>query len=294
MHTKRKRDTLAAAIMLTPFMIFFALFVVYPLAVNLYYSFTNYNLNTASWVGLRNYLRLPQDETFVKACKNTFLYAFVSVLALTGLGLLTAVFMNKASRGIKWLRMLLLYPYATSMTAVSMIWLMMLDPNHGFANKALHFMGLAGKNWLFDTRLALGCLIFINVWKNLGYCMLIYLAGINSIPNELYEAATVDGAGEARRLFSITLPMIRPVAFFVFVTTLVEGFKTFEQVQIMTRGDPLNETTTIVHQIYMYGFSEFKMGYAAAMAMVLLAIVMLLTLINYRINRTSETEVYGG
>ena len=217
----------------------------------------------------------------------------MSVAFLTSLGLAVAVMLNRSTRAVKGLRVLFLYPYATSMTAVSMIWLMLLDPNHGFVNKALRSIGLSGWQWLFDADLALGCLIFINIWKNLGYCMLIYLAGINSIPQELYEAATVDGAGELRRFFSITVPMIRPVAFFVLITTMVEGFKTFEQVQVMTRGDPMNATTTIVHQIYMYGFNDFKMGYASAMAVVLLLIVLALTLINLRINNASEAEVFG-
>ena len=293
MHSLKRKDLRAAAFMLLPFMIFFVLFVLYPLGVNLYYSFTDYNMNTAAWVGLRNFARLPRDTAFVKACRNTLVYAFVSVFALTALGLLTAVLLNRGTRAIKGLRLLFLYPYATSMTAISMIWLMVFDPNHGFLNKLLRFMSMSGANWLFDENLALGCLIFVNVWKNLGYCMLIYLAGINSIPQELYEAATVDGAGEARRLFSITIPMIRPVMFFVFITTMVDGFKTFEQVQIMTRGDPLNATTTIVHQIYLNGFNDFRMGYASAMAVVLLAVVLVLTLINYRVNSLSEREVYG-
>ena len=279
--------------MLLPFLVFFLLFVLYPIAVNLVLGFTNYNLDKADWIGLRNFVRLSQDPVFGKACVNTMIYAFVSVAFLTGLGLLVAVLLNRTSRGIKWLRMLFLFPYATSMTAISMIWLMMLDPNHGFVNKMLRAVGFHSEQWLFDTRLALGCLIFVNVWKNLGYCMLIYMAGISSIPDELYEAAKVDGAGEFRRLLSITIPTIRPVAFFVFITTLVDGFKTFEQVQIMTRGDPLNATTTIVHQIYMYGFNDFRMGYASAMAVVLLLIVLTLTLINLRLNKASELGVYG-
>ncbi len=293
MHSLKRRDLLAAALMLLPFMVFFVFFVLYPAGVNLYLSFTDYNLNNANWIGLRNFQRLLMDSTFVKACMNTCIYAFTSVFFLTGLGLLTAVLLNQNSRVLKWLRVLFLYPYATSMTAISMIWLMLLDPNHGFINRALRAIALSGEQWLFDTHLALGCLIFINIWKNLGYCMLIYLAGINSIPVELYEAATVDGAGELRRLFSITIPMIRPVAFFVFITTMIEGFKTFEQVQIMTRGDPINATTTIVHQIYMYGFNDFKMGYASAMATVLLLAVLALTMLNYRINSIAEAGVYG-
>ncbi|MBQ4157471.1 MAG: sugar ABC transporter permease [Clostridia bacterium] len=291
MHGYKKRDTLSAIGMLAPVMVFFLLFIIYPALKNVWYSFTNYNLNVDTWIGIKNYTRLLEDTTFIKAFKNTCIYAFVSVLSLTTLGFLAAALLSKGFRGVKWLRMLLIFPYATSMAAVSMIWLMMYDPNNGFINKALRAIGLMGEKWLFDESLALGCLIFVNIWKNIGYCMLIYLAGINSIPEELYEAATVDGAGEATRLFRITLPMVRPVAFFVLITTMVDAFKTFEQVQIMTRGDPLYATTTIVHQIYQYGFNEFRMGYAAAMAVVLLAIVMILTLINFRLNRSNESEV---
>ncbi|MBQ9407976.1 MAG: sugar ABC transporter permease [Clostridia bacterium] len=293
MNSLRRRDFVAAIAMLSPFLAFFIFFVLYPIFVNIRYSFTDYNLNTADWVGLKNFLRLMEDETFRKACQNTFLYAFVSVVGLSSLGLLLAALLNRAKKGIKALRTLFLFPYAMSMTAISMIWLMLLDPNHGFVNKALRFMGLPAEQWLFDESLALGCLIFINIWKNLGYCMLIYLSGINTIPEELYEAATVDGASPYSRFWNITVPLLRPVIFFVFITTMVDGFKTFEQVQIMTRGDPLNATTTIVHQIYVYGFNEFKMGYASAMAVVLLVIVMTVTLINYKINRASETGVYG-
>lgn len=294
MQGTRRSDATAAFLMLTPFLLFFLTFVIYPALKNIWYSFTNYNLDTDMWVGLKNYLRLPKDDVFVKACVNTCIYALVSVCSLTILGFLTAAFLNRSAGAVKWVRMLLIFPYATSMAAVSMIWLMMFDPNHGFLNKLLHFLGAGGRSWLFDKSLALGCLIFVNVWKNIGYCMLIYLAGINSIPVELYEAATVDGAGEMTRLFRITLPMVRPVAFFVFITTMVDAFKTFEQVQIMTRGDPVYATTTIVHQIYQQGFSEFRMGYASAMAVALLLVVMLLTLINFRINRAGESEVSRG
>ncbi|MBR3929145.1 MAG: sugar ABC transporter permease [Clostridia bacterium] len=291
MQKTNKKDNWTAYLMLTPFFVFFLLFVIYPAFQNLFFSFTNYNLDTASWIGVKNFARLFEDTTFHKAFKNTCVYACVSVFALTFLGFLAAALLNKGIRGVKWLRLLLIFPYATSMAAVSMIWLMMYDPNNGFINKALNFISLRGRDWLFDPSLALGCLIFVNIWKNIGYCMLIYLAGINSIPEELYEAATVDGAGEATRLFKITLPMVKPVAFFVLVTTMVDAFKTFEQVQIMTRGDPMNATTTIVHQIYVSGFNDFKMGYASSMSVVLLLIVMLLTYVNFRLNRAGESEV---
>lgn len=289
-HIRRynRRDTLAAWLMLSPFLIFFLLFVVYPIIMNVYYSFTNYNLQKADWVGLRNYQRLFKDKAFVAAVRNTAVYAFFSVLFLTALGFLTASALNRKMRGIRWVRMLMIFPYATSMTAVAMIWLMLLDPTTGLINKTLRSLGLAGVDWLFTVQTALPCLIFVNIWKNIGYCMLIYLAGMQSIPSEIYEAATVDGANERQQMLHVTIPMVRPVAFFVFINTMIESFKTFEQVKLMTGGDPLYSTTTIVHQIYQRGFAEFKMGYAAAMSVVLLAIVLVVTLFNYRFGGSAE------
>ena len=271
-----RRDTLAAWLMLTPFLIFFALFVVYPIIMNFYYSFTNYDLNRAKWVGLKNYRRLFKDTAFIMALKNTSIYALFSVLALTILGFLTASALNREIRGLRFSRTLMIFPYATSMTAVSMIWLMLLDPSTGLINKALRLMGLSGVDWLFTVRTALPCLIFVNIWKNIGYCMLIFLAGMQSVPVEIYEAATVDGASEGQKLIHVTAPMVRPVTFFVSITTLLESFKT------------LYSTTTLVHQIYQRGFTEFKMGYAAAMSVVLLLIVLIVTLINVRFGGRAE------
>ena len=249
-----KRDTMAAWLMLSPFLIFFLLFVVYPIIMNVYYSFTNYNLNKADWVGLKNYQRLLKDKAFVAAVKNTAVYAFFSVLFLTSLGFLTASALNRSIRGIRWIRMLMIFPYATSMTAVAMIWLMLLDPTTGLINKTLRMVNLTGVDWLFNVKTALPCLIFVNIWKNIH----------------------------------VTVPMVRPVAFFVFINTMIESFKTFEQVKLMTGGDPLYSTTTIVHQIYQRGFAEFKMGYAAAMSVVLLVIVLVVTIVNYRFGSSAE------
>ena len=285
---RRRQDARAAWLMLTPFLLFFALYVLYPVAMTLYYSFTNFNLQKADWVGLRNYRRLLKDTAFLSALRNTSVFALFSIASLTTLGFLAAAALSRAMRGVKWMRMLMIFPYATSMTAISMIWLMMFDVQSGLLNKLLRALGTPGVEWLFDRRYALGCLIFVNVWKNIGYCMLIYLSGMQSIPVEIYEAATVDGASSWTRLTRITLPMLRPVVFFVLVTTTVESFKTFEQVQIMTRGDPLYATTTLVHQIYLRGFTEFKMGYASAMAVVLLVIISLLTALSWRLNRGGE------
>ena len=288
MKQVRTHDTRTAYLLLAPFLLFFALFVLYPTVMTVYYSFTNFNLKSADWVGLKNYRRLLQDKAFLAALKNTTVFALFSIVSLTVLGFLAAAAFNRRMRGVKWMRMLMIFPYATSMTAISMIWLMMFDAQSGFLNKFLRLLGASGVEWLFNRDTALYCLIFVNIWKNIGYCMLIYLSGMQSIDESHYEAATVDGASGWTQLWRITLPMVRPVAFFVLITTTVDSFKTFDQVQIMTRGDPLNATTTLVHQIYLRGFTEFKMGYASAMAVVLLVIVALVTALSWGLNRGGD------
>ena len=291
-HGKKKaiqRDRAAAYGMLAPFLLFFVLFVLYPLLKNLYYSFTNYNLgNKTKWIGLSNYRELFTDYWFLEYLRNTAVYALFSVIFLTVLGLFISVLLNQRSRLVKIARTAMIIPYATSMVAVSMIWLYLLDPTTGYVSKLLVALGVGSPPlWLDDPSLALPSLIGINIWKNLGYCMIIYLAGLQGIPPELYEAATVDGAGFLQKHWKITLPQIAPVTFFVFVNNCIEAFKTFEQVQIMTQGGPVTATTTVVYQIYVRAFNDFRMGYAAAMSVVLFVIIFAVTMLNFRMFRSS-------
>ncbi|MEG0767438.1 MAG: sugar ABC transporter permease [Clostridia bacterium] len=205
-------DTRAAYALLFPFLIFFMLFVLYPVVKNFYYSFTNYNLTQApQWVGFKNYARLLRDRVFLRAVSNTVWYALWSVSGLMGLGLAAAIALSRPVRWAKGVQLLCVYPYATSMTAVSMIWLLLFDPFNGYANKLLLLCGIPAQQWLFSQDQALGCLIFVNVWKNLGYCMLVLLAGLQHIDPVLYEAARVDGAGAFAQLRRITLPALSPV-----------------------------------------------------------------------------------
>ena len=291
-HGKKKaiqRDRAAAYGMLAPFLLFFVLFVLYPLLKNLYYSFTNYNLgNKTKWIGLSNYRELFTDYWFLESLRNTAVYAVFSVIFLTVLGLFISVLLNQRSRLVKIARTAMIIPHATSMVAVSMIWLYLLDPTTGYVSKLLVALGVGSPPlWLDDPSLALPSLIGINIWKNLGYCMIIYLAGLQGIPPELYEAATVDGAGFLQKHWKITLPQIAPVTFFVFVNNCIEAFKTFEQVQIMTQGGPVTATTTVVYQIYVRAFNDFRMGYAAAMSVVLFVIIFAVTMLNFRMFRSS-------
>jgi len=292
-RTKSARhDGSAAFLMLLPFMVFFILFVIYPACQNLIYSFTNYKFGAQiSFIGLRNYQNLFRDRDFLTALRNTAVYSIFSVLFLTILGLFAAAGLNRRGRAVKAARTVMIVPYATSMVAVSMIWLLLLDPTTGFINKALIALGAGNPpQWLYSVKLALPSLIFINIWKGLGYVMLIYLSGLQNIPAEIYEAAMVDGAGVWRRFWEITLPSVTPVIFFVLINNCIESFKTFEQIRVMTQGGPVNATTTIVYQIYNRAFTDFRMGYAASMAVVLFIVVFAVTLVNVFLMRRNERQ----
>lgn len=275
-----RSDAAAAYLMILPFFLFFAVFVLYPIFQNVLTSFTNYNLADKTYIGLANYARLFRDRAFLRSVGNTLAYAVFSVIPLMALGFAAALCVNRSSRLVTGVRAALMLPYAASMVSVSMIWLYLYDPASGFFNKMLTAVGLPASEWLFDPRLALPCLIAMNVWKNLGYVMILYLAALQGVPASLYDAARVDGAGFVRRTLHITLPAIRPVSFFLMATLLIECFKTFDPVRIMTGGGPINATTTIAHQIYLRAFSEFKMGYASAMSVVLFIIVFAVAIVN--------------
>jgi multiple sugar transport system permease protein/raffinose/stachyose/melibiose transport system permease protein len=266
-------------------MLFFAVFIVYPLLANLYYSLTSYSLGgaEAKFVGLDNYARLLRDADFLTSLLNTLVYAVCSVFFLTLTGLLLAVGLNGTARLKRFTRTGMIVPYATSVAAASLIWLLLLDPGSGPVNKLLAALGSDTQpGWLFDPNLAMPTLIVLNIWKNAGYTMVIFLAGLQTVPPALYEAATVDGAGRFRKLINVTLPSIKPVTIFVLITGCIEAFKTFDQVKILTKGGPMLRTSTVVYQIYIRAFEDFQMGYAAAQSVVLLAVVFAVTLFNFK------------
>lgn len=277
------QDDKSAYLMIMPFFLFFIAMVIIPVLANLLNSFTDYNLSQdKSFIGLSNYIKLFRDKDFLRSLLNTAIYALFSVVPLTVLGFIVSAAVNRKVKAFKAANVLFIFPYVTSMVAVSMIWLMMYEPTTGIFNKLLVLLGFKPLKWLFDEVLALPALIAMNVWKNTGYVIVIYLAGLQSIPSVIYESATVDGASDIKKLLKITLPMLSNITFFVVITMCIEAFKTFDQVRIMTEGGPVNSTTTVVHQIYIRAFLEYKVGYASAMSIVLLLVVLAVTLLNFR------------
>lgn len=281
----------AGYLMLAPFYLFYIIFIIIPMIYVIYYSVTNYDFyKTKDFIGLRNYIDLIGDKQFLTALYNTMIYSVFTVVSQLVLGLLIAVALNKKIMFQRFNRVAVYIPYVISMVAASMIWLWILDPTYGFLNQILTGFGFNPGNWLTTAKTAMPCIIVMSVWKSLGYNMTIYLAGLQSIPSDLYEAAAIDGANGIHRFRYIMLPLLRPTTFFLFVTACINAFKVFEQVNIMTDGGPLSTTTTIVHQIYIKGFKEYNMGYASAMAVVLLILTMIITLVNFKFGNEAYTS----
>jgi ABC-type sugar transport system permease subunit len=272
-------------VLIAPFALFFMIFIVAPLLINLFLSFTSYNLFSLEFIGLKNYQNLLTDRVFPIAFRNTLIYTFFTLFLSMGGGLAAATFLNRKVPGLIFYRTGFYLPFITSMAAASMIWLWMYEPSMGIFNLVLNALGISSKYWLYDPNLAMICLIIVSVWKNIGYNMIIYLAGLQGIPSSLYEAASVDGANFYQKFIHITVPMLKPVTFFLFITGFIGSFNVFDLVIIMTNGGPMYATTTIAHQIYDRGFNGFLFGYSAAMSMVLFAIVAIITALNYKFGK---------
>ena len=276
---------------LVPMLLFLA-FSVYPMLYAGYLSLTEFTFTKAPvFIGLRNFARLVDDQVFQTALVNTIIYSLGVVPSGMALSLLLALLLNQRIRGITLFRIAFYMPVVTSTVASGMVWLWMYAPDSGIINQALAGLGLPAQRWLLDPRLALPAVMVMAVWKNLGYTMMIYLAALQGIPGHLYESAELDGANAWDKLWAITLPLIKPATFFIFVTSIISSFQVFGSVYVMTKGGPGYATTTVVHQVYLNAFRYLRMGYASAEALILFVVIFALSLINWRFLR-SDVEYW--
>ena len=278
-----RRQALAGYLFVAPALVIFFVFTLLPVAAALYLSFTNYDVFTKmDWIGILNYQDVFEDPLFWEALKNTTSYTAWSIPISMVIGLGLALLLNQKLRGLGFYRTVYYVPVVTSMVAVAMIWIQLFDPLYGVISNALEGIGLPSINWLGDPNLAMPSIIAVSVWKVIGWNMLIYLAGLQGIPDYLKEAAAIDGANPWQSFWRITLPLLQPTTFFIFVTSLIGAFQVFDQVYVMTSGGPAGATTTLVHQIYNAAFKALDMGYAAAMSFVLFGIILVVSLFSIR------------
>jgi multiple sugar transport system permease protein len=247
-------------------------------------SFTDWDVITPPiFAGLDNYRKLVEDPTFSKALANTLYYVGVMVPVSTVLSLFFAFLLNQKLRGVTWYRTAYFLPVVSSTVAVALVWSWIYAKDFGLLNFMLRQVGVEPVSWLSSTTWAMPAVIMMAVWGNLGAGIIIFLAGLQAIPESYYEAAAIDGANRINKFFRITLPLITPSLFFYFIITMISAFQAFEAIYVMTRGGPVNSTTTMVYYIYRNGFRNFKMGYASSQAIVLFLVIMVLTLIYWRL-----------
>lgn len=235
------------------------------------------------FVGLKNFARLFNDSTFKISLGNTFYYAILTVPITVILSLLIAVLLNQKVRGIVIFRTAFFFPYIASLVAVGAVWNMLFQPDFGPINELLKFIGISNPpRWIASTKWAMPAVIIVSIWKYMGYYMIVYLAALQGISKELYEAASLDGANGIKRLRYITIPLLTPTTFFVVIMLTVQCFKVFDLIFVMTQGGPGRSTNVLVNHIYSTAFTNFQFGYASASAIVLFVIVLIITLIQFR------------
>ncbi len=297
--TQAQREELWGWALVSLWVVGFLIFTLGPMAVSLGLSFFDTDLLRSRFVGLSNYTTLFSfDETrslFWKALYNTAYYVIFSIPLGMSLGFFIAVLLNQNVRGQTAYRIIYYLPSVLPAVAVSLLWLWLFDVRFGILNWVLSLFGLPGLPWLYDTRTAKPALILMSLWGS-GGNMLIFLAGLQGIPTQLYEAATIDGAGAWRRFTHITLPMMSPTLFFVLVTDTIYAFQVFATTYVMTQGGPANSTLMYVLYLYTLAFRQFKMGYASALAWVFFVIIMGVTVLIFRSSDAwvyYETEIGG-
>ncbi len=270
-----------------PVMVGFFLFMVYPMLTGISLSFTKWSgFGPREWVGFANYAKMFRDAHFIKAVWNTVYYTIGILLIGVPLALLLAMLLNqKFLKGRNLFRLIYYLPVVTMMAAVSMVWKWLLSPNYGLVNYFLGLVGLPKVNWLLDPHWAMPGLILMSIWKGTGFNAVIFLAGLQGIPKTFYEAAEIDGATGWHRFRYITLPLLSPTTFFVIITTMIHSAQIFQQAYILTEGGPREATTTIVYYIYKNAFEWFKMGYSCAQGVFLLLILIVATLVQWRIQK---------
>ncbi len=283
-----RNEWLLFLLLVGPNLILFGLFTYWPLVYNGYLSFVRWDfLGPRRWVGWENYTRLFTDSSFGEIILNTVIFTFGSMAILFALGLAIALLLNQPLKGRNAVRAVVFSPVMLSGAAIGIVWLYIFDPRYGLLDIFISGVGLKSPNWLLESGWAMAAVITVHVWKNIGYAVVIFLAGLQGIPRGLYEAATVDGAGGWAQFRYVTLPGLSPIMFFLLVTTILGGFQAFDIIHVMTEGGPVNATTTLIYYMYEEGFSASRAGRAAVSAMTLFIAMLIFTLIQMRYSERS-------
>ncbi len=271
---------------IAPNFILLSIFTLFPMIFSLVLSFTEWDLlsgfGNIKFIGLGNFVKMFSDMWFQTAFRNTVLFTVGVVPVTMLLALVLAYLLDGRVFGSPVIRLGLFLPYITSVSAVSILWTMLYNPNGPIAGFLKNF-GITAPNFLASPKWALPAVMIMTVWMNFGYCTMIYVAAMQGVPRDVYESAELDGAGSLRTFFSITVPMVSKTTFFIVVTQIIASFKVFGQIQIMTGGGPVRSTSVLAYYIYESAFKNYEFGYASAMALVLFCVILLLTVMQWKL-----------
>ncbi|WP_233848904.1 carbohydrate ABC transporter permease [Paraburkholderia sp. HD33-4] len=287
----RRAEMWTAWALILPALTGFLVFYAWPTLRAIEISFTDWNLMRAPhFVGLANYTEMLSDGQFWNGMKLSAYYVALNIPMQTVLGLFLAVAMDRLTKSV-FVKSIVLLPYLLSNVLVAMLWLWMLDPMLGVVNAALDTIGLGRQPFFGDAGQALVTVAAVNIWRHMGLTAMLFLAGLQNIPRDLYEAAALEGASEWRIFRRITLPLLRPVMVFVLVTSVTGSFQIFDTIAVTTQGGPLDSTRVLVYYIVQNAFTYYKMGYASAMSMALCVLMLLYTVVQMRVMRAAENDL---
>ena len=275
-------ESTTAWLFILPALLGTVIFILIPVICSFALSFTEWDLlNPIKFVGINNYKSLFQSEIFYKILTNTFVFAISTSIFGVIIPLILANILNNRIRGHEFFKTAYFLPFITPMIVIGIIWSWIFDPNIGLLNKIINL----NINWLYDSNFAMSALIFVSVWKLIGYNMIIFLSSFSSIPNSVFEAAKIDGASNIDTFVQVTIPLLSPTIFFVVIITTISSFQVFDLIYLMTQGGPLDSTNVLVYSIYKYAFEYFEVGTASALAYILFAIILVLTLIQWSLRK---------
>lgn len=280
-----KKEMYSAYLFLLPIFILYFIFTILPVGMSIRLSFTNYSgFGSPKWIGFDNYKSLIYDTLSRKALFNTVYFTVGCVFLSIILALLLAVLLNRPLKGRAIFRNIIYLPVVTPILAAAFVWKFIYDPSpSGLLNYLMSFVKLPSQQWLGNINLAMPAVIFMSVWKVVGYNMVIYLAGLQGIPTQLYEVAETDGANSFQKFLYITIPLLKPVTTFIFITSTINAFQAFEQIYGMTEGGPVNSTLTLVYLIYIRAFRNLNFGHASALSVMLAVIIFIFSIFYIRI-----------
>ncbi len=285
MKIENKKDSFYGFLFVLPALLGTLIFIVIPIFVSFALSFTDWDLlNEITFVGLNNYRTIFTQEVFSKILINTLVYAISTTFFAVLIPLFIAEILNTKLRGAEIFKTIYFIPFITPAVVIAIVWGWIFDPNIGLINSLFK----TSLTWLFDTKLAMPVLIFVSVWKLIGYNVVLFLTGFSTINNDLYEASKIDGANYFQTFKNITLPLLKPTIYFVTLVTAISSFQVFDLIYVMTSGGPMDSTNVIVYSIYKYAFEYFDIGKSCALAYILFFIILILAILQKKLTKTKE------